>query len=274
MVICGAGLWAQTLRTCPTCCQATFHVRHGSDQVGSALKSRQYLFARHNRVGFARFFAFLFGFFIWNRFPVGDHQFGVPNVKRLTWLVCGMVLLMSPRALLAQRRGGQGGGPGRPSAGVSNTDDLKDFKRAVALQATPDQVIQFQGLTKSTKAARKGAQALLQLAEDASKPDLFQSTNPLTSAVEEAQTDNEKFLQSFSVVQKSGLKDVTKRLGKANSDVTKQGKALTRGLGHSVIDGKHIAGVAEKLDKALSDFQAKQLAVGTEMGIQGERRSQ
>jgi len=195
-------------------------------------------------------------------------------VKRLTWLVCGMALLMSPRALLAQRRGGQGGGPGRPPVGVSNTDDLKDFKRAVALQATPDQRIQFQRLTKSTKAARKGAQALLQLAEDASKPDLFQSTNPLTSAVEEAQTDNEKFLQSFSVVQKSELKDVTKKLGKANSDVTKQGKALTRGLGHSGIDGKHIAGVAEKLDKALRDFQAKQLAVGTEMGIQGERRSQ
>ena len=69
-----------------------------------------------------------------------------------------------------------------------------DFKRAVALQANPIQVIQFQRLTKSTWAARKGAQDLLQLAEDASKPDLFHSTKPLTSEVEEAQTDNEKFL--------------------------------------------------------------------------------
>lgn len=194
-------------------------------------------------------------------------------MNRLTWLVCGILLLMSPDALLAQHRGGHGAGAGPPATGVSN-DDLKDFKRAVALQATPDQVIQFQGLTKSTEAAQKGAQDLLQLAEDASKPALFHSTSPLTSAVVKAQTDNEAFLQSFSAVQKSGLKHVTKKLGKANSDVTKQGKALTRGLGHSGIDGKHIAGVAEKLDKALSDFQAKQLAVGTEMGIQGERRSQ
>jgi hypothetical protein len=144
--------------------------------------------------------------------------------------------------------------PGYPTPG------LKDFNRSVALQATPDQVIQFQRLTKSTQAARKGAQDLLQPAEDARKRGLFQSTNPLASAVEEAQTDNEKFLQSLSAVQKSGLKDVTKKLGKPNSDVTKQSKALTRGLGHSGIDGKYIASVAEKLDKALSDFQTKQLA--------------
>ena len=97
---------------------------------------------------------------------------------------------------------------------------------------------------------------------------------PLTSAVQEAQTDNEHFLQSFSAVQKSGLKDVTKKLGKANSDVTKQSKALTQGLGHSGIEAKQIAGVVEKLDKALSDFQTKQLAVGTEMGIQREGSSQ
>jgi hypothetical protein len=207
-------------------------------------------------------------------FPGGYNEFGAPNVNRLTWLVCGIVLLMSPHTVLAQRRGGHGAGAGRPPTGVSNTDDLKDFKRAVALQATPDQVIQFQRLTKSTQAARKGAQDLLQLAENASNPNLFHSTNPLTSAVEEAQTDNEQFLQSFSAVQKSGLKDVTKKLGKANSDVTKQSKALNRGVGHSGIDGKQIAGVVDKLDKALSDFQTKQLAVGIEMGIHGEGSSQ
>lgn len=123
-------------------------------------------------------------------------------MNRLTWLVCGIVPLMSPHTLLAQRQGRHGAG--RPPTAVSNTDDLKDFKRSVALH-------------------------LLQLAKDASKPDLFHSTNPLTSAVEEAQTDNEKFLQSFSVVQKSRLKDVSKKLGKVNSDVTKQSKVSLGG---------------------------------------------
>jgi hypothetical protein len=203
-------------------------------------------------------------------FLVATMNSETPNVNRLTWLVCGIVLLMGSHTLLAQRRGGNGAGAGRGPTGVSNTDDLKDFKRAVALQATPDQIIQFQRLTKSTQAARKGAQDLLQLAGNTSKLDLFHHVNPLTSAVEEAQTDNGQFLQSFSAMQKSGLKNVTKKLGKADSDVTKQSKALTRGLGHSGIDGKQIAGVVEKLDKALSDFQTKQLAVGSEMGIQGE----
>jgi hypothetical protein len=210
----------------------------------------------------------------WNRFSIVYHEFGVPNVNRLTWLVCGIVLLLNPHPLLAQHRGGHGAGAGRPAAGASTTDDLKDFKRAIALQATPDQVTQFQRLTKSTQAARKNTQDLLQLAENVSKPDLFHYMDPLTSAVEQAQTDNEQFLQSFSGVQKSGLKDVTKKLGKANSDVTKQSKALARGLGHSGIDARQIAGVAEKLDKALSDFQTRQLAVGTEMGIQGQESSQ
>jgi hypothetical protein len=195
-----------------------------------------------------------------------------PNVNRLIWLVCGIFLLMSPRPLLAQRRGGQGAV--RPSTGVPDTDDPTGFKRAVVLQATPDQVIQFRQLTSSTQVARKHAQDLLQLAEDGSKPNVLHSTNPLTSAVEDAQTNTEQFLRSFSAAQKSGLKNVTKKLGKANSDVTKQNNALNLGLRHSGIDGKQIASVVQKLDKALGDLQTKQLAVGTEMGIQSSGSAQ
>jgi hypothetical protein len=194
-------------------------------------------------------------------------------MHRLTWVVCGIVLVTSPGTLLAQRRGGHSAGSGRASAGAPSTDDLKDFKRAVALQATPDQMIQFEQLTRSIQTARKSAQDLLQTAEGTSKPDLFHSVYPLTNAVEEAQTDNEKFLRSFSPVQKSGLKDVTKKLGKASSDVTRQSKALTRGLEHAGIEGKQIAGIAQRLDKALSDLQTKQLTVGTEMGIQEGKES-
>ena len=156
----------------------------------------------------------------------------------------------------------------RPPTGVPDPDDPTGFKRAVALQATPDQVIQFRQLTSSTQVARKHAQDLLQLAEDASKSNVLYSTNPLTSAVEDARTNTEQFLRSFSAAQKSGLKNFTKKLGKANSDVTNQNNALTVGLRHSGIDGKQIASVVEKLDKALGDLQTKQRVVGTEMGIQ------
>ena len=190
------------------------------------------------------------------------------------WLVCGIVLLLNPYALLAQRRGGHGAGTARPPAGESSTDDLKDFKRAIALQASPDQVAQFRRLTESTQVARKSVQDLVKLAENASKTDLFRSTDHLAGALDKAQTDNQNFLQSFSDVQKSGLKEITKKLGKANSDVTKRSKALTRDLERSRIAGQQISGAAEELDKALSDLQARQFAIGSEMGIQSEGSSQ
>lgn len=195
-------------------------------------------------------------------------------MNRLTWLVCGIVFLMNPHTLLAQRRGGHGAGTAPAPTGVSNTDDLKDFKRAVALQATPDQAVQFRRLTESTQVARESALDLVKFADNASETDLFRSTSPLASALEEVQTDNQKFLQSFSTVQKSGLKEVTKKLSKANSDVTKRNKALTRDLERSRAASRQISGVAEKLEKALSDLQARQLAIGSEMGIQSEGSSQ
>jgi hypothetical protein len=195
-------------------------------------------------------------------------------MNRLLCLVCGIVLLMNPYALLAQRRGGRGEGTARAPVGASSTDDLKDFKRAVALQASPDQVVRFRRLAESTQIARKSAQDLLKFAENASKTDLFRSTDHLTSALEQAQTDNQNFLQSFSAVQKSELKKITKKLGKANSDVTKRSKALTWDLERSRIARQQISGVAERLDKALNVVQARQLAIGSEMGIQSEGSSQ
>jgi hypothetical protein len=195
-------------------------------------------------------------------------------MNRLLWLVCGIVLLMNPYSLLAQRRGGHGAGTARAPAGESSADDLKDFNRAIALQASPDQVAQFRRLTESTQAARKTAQDLLRLAENPSKTDLFRSTDELASALDKARTDNQKLLQSFSAVQRSGLKEVTKKLDRANSDVAGRSKALIRDLERSPIAGQQYTGIAEKLDKAFSDLQARQLAVGTEMGIQSEGSSQ
>jgi hypothetical protein len=183
-------------------------------------------------------------------------------------MVCGIVLLIGPHLLLAQRHGGHGAAnsPNSPS----NSDDLKDFNRALALQATADQKTQFQELTRSTQAARTGTQDFLHVAESASRIDLLHLSEPLTETVEEAQADSEKFIRSFSEAQKSGLKAVTKKLGKANAEITKQSKALNQRLGQSrsKIDGKQIADIAEKLNNALDDFQTEQTALGTEMGIQ------
>jgi hypothetical protein len=170
--------------------------------------------------------------------------------------------------LLAQHRG-RGGGGKTGSTGVGDTEspEAKEFERAAALQARPEQVAVFQQLTKSDQVARKNAAEFLQHAQDADLPDLFHRANSITVAVEEAQSENAQFLLSFSNAQKSGLKDLTKKLAQANSDVTKEDKALSRELERSHLNQKSLAETVQRLDRALADFQARQMSIGTEMGI-------
>ena len=178
--------------------------------------------------------------------------------------------------LLAQR-GGHGTSAGNPSMGAPNptpnNSDINDFNRAVALQATPEQTARFRQLTKSTEAARKEAQSLIQLSENATKPDSSRYAN-LNDAVDEARSNNQQFMRSFSTSQQSGLKPQTKKLTKADVDVSKQSKALAHELERSAIDNTRIASVVENLDKALSGFQAVQIDIGKEMGIPSEEHLQ
>ena len=73
-------------------------------------------------------------------------------------------------------------------------------------------------------------------------------------------------------VQKSELKNLTKKLEKAKSEMSKESKALKPAAANS--DAKQIASVAERLDKALSDFATAQDGFASEMGIQKDAPSQ
>lgn len=191
-------------------------------------------------------------------------------MNRLTKLTCGTVLLVCTSTMLAQHPGG--GGARRGSSKSSSSEDLRDFKRTMALQAAPEQVRQFKEGATNAQAAKKAAQDLLQLSANASDHNFSHSAEALSSAVEAAQTSNEKFLQTFTRAQKSGLKDLMKNLGKATSEISKQSKALGPAAAQS--DAKQIASLVGKLDAALSDFEARRSAIADEMGIQGETTSQ
>jgi hypothetical protein len=189
-------------------------------------------------------------------------------MNRTVKIGCMLVLLVSSYIGLAQHRGGRTTTAEQPSPGATDSEELKDFKRAVALQASPDQIKQFKEMVESTEAARKAAQDLAQLAVNANGPDLFHKTDTLNTALDEAQSANLKFVQSLSEAQKSGLKDVIKKLEKSQSALTKENKDLMWSLQRPRLDDKHLLDVAGKLDKVLGDFQARQFALGPEMGIQ------
>jgi hypothetical protein len=163
--------------------------------------------------------------------------------------------------LVAQHHGGHGAGTTNAPTGVSTSDDLKDFKLAVAMQASPEQIAQFQKLNVSVAEAQKAAQEILQLPATAPEPD-FPHLQAVSDAVDEMLTQDQKFLASFSPEQKSGLKPVTKKVTKANAEIAKQSKALQ----HS--GDQPITRSVEKLDQALIELQAQHFEIAKQMGIQ------
>jgi len=187
-------------------------------------------------------------------------------------LVCA---LAHPVAAAAQRHGGGssvGGGingsvsgSNRPT-GVSEGDTLKDFHQVLAVQATSQQVAEFQALVKSMQAAQAELQSLLQqLRNSNATPDTARRST-LDSALEDARNRNQKFQEGFSEPQKSGFKDLAKRLAKTDADLEQEEKKLDQSFDLKSPASELVAH-AESLDKALTDFSNQQLALGREMSI-------
>ncbi|MGC1437200.1 MAG: hypothetical protein WA847_15015, partial [Terriglobales bacterium] len=119
-------------------------------------------------------------------------------MNRSLVLLCQIVLLTCPSTLLAQRGGHSAGrSPTGASNPTPNTSDMTDFNRAIALQATSDQIAKFQQLNKSAEAANKEAQNRVQPSENATRPNSSRYTD-LNDALDEAQTNIQRFVGSFS----------------------------------------------------------------------------
>jgi len=139
------------------------------------------------------------------------------------------------------------GRAGTPS-GVAEKDELQGFHRAIALQATSEQTGEFREVTKKTDAAGRS------LDDWAKAPDSARAA-AVRQALDAAQAGTGKFVAEFSEAQKSGLKELTAKLTKAQSELGEQEKALEAG------------GAADGLRKAFANFRALQESVAVEMGI-------
>ena len=206
-------------------------------------------------------------------------QWKCTRVFGLTNPVILAALLVAPVAGFAQHGGGGGGGHGiggggglsgggRPS-GVDAKDDLKDFHHAMAVQATPDQSAAYIAMIAGTEDASK---KLHELAEQSSHPEkaagLLQQATVVSQALDKARDENKKFVDGFSKPQKNGLKDLTKRIEKADSELAEQTRSLPGKNADGAIDGKLVNASAENVDKALTNFYNLQLSLGREMGVE------
>ena len=187
--------------------------------------------------------------------------------------ILGFLLLAYPLAATAQRHGGGGAGGGgingsvsgsnRPT-GLDEKDSLRDFHQAMAVQATSQQTAEFQALIKSTDAAKAELQLFLQQVHKQNGDPI--NRQPLDQALESARSGNKNFEQGFSTAQKTGLKEIARRIAKADSDLEQEEKKLDQSLDVKA-PASDLAARAESLDKALASFYDQQLALGREMSI-------
>src|SRR3984957_5425276 len=192
--------------------------------------------------------------------------------------LAAIAFLISPTRMLAQHGGGRSQ-PGanskpvicvhdcvEPHSGLGDDDD-RNLERLMAVQATPEQTTSFNRLLKGVQAARDRLQSFLKLPQAPGSSASSGSAATLDQSVENLRTASQNLLASFSSVQKSGLKDVTRKVESADSDLDKLRTAFTRILQTAKADSAPVAASAANLDSALASFQNQQLALGREMSI-------
>ncbi len=124
-------------------------------------------------------------------------------------------------------------------------------------------------MIKSTQAAERQAHDLqAPLPKDSNAEDLTRKAGSLQDSVEEAQNQNRAFRRSFSDSQEAGLKNLTKKLTKSDSAVSKGAKAISQQLDQNTLTFERLVKAAANLEKALAEFHTDQMNLGKEMGIE------
>ncbi len=179
----------------------------------------------------------------------------------------GTALLLAPTLAVAQHGGGAPAGGsglssvGRPS-GVGEKDPLKDFHHAMEVQATSDQAAAFRTILKNTEAANAQLASLGQ-EKDAS---LWAGrAAEVKAAIEKARIATHNFVNGLSARQKSGLKETTGRIAKAETDLAGQENVLEASAGEA--HDSAMSGRTESLAKGLENFRNQQGRLAEEMGI-------
>ena len=164
------------------------------------------------------------------------------------------------------------------ATGVDEKDELKDFHAALAMHATSQQIIEYAAMMKATEAAKAELKTFSeQLGKENGAAELASRAAAVEQAIERARTENKKFVDGFSDPQKSSLKEITRRLIKADAELAQQAKALdleggnTKAVGQKAVGqkavGQAIAASAQTLERALTNFQTQQADLGEEMSI-------
>ena len=163
------------------------------------------------------------------------------------------------------------GRAGTPS-GVDEKDELHGFHRAIALQATNEQMDEFRAIVKKTEAAEREIDLVVKSANSSTQntaqnlDDGNSHVGALRQAIQTARTQTEAFVAGFSPAQKVGLKDMTAKLLRAGAELGEQQKMIEAG-GDARDEAARVSAHADGLRRALANFRAQQQSVAMEMSI-------
>lgn len=161
--------------------------------------------------------------------------------------------------------------PVEPAPAGSTIPELDSVSRAVAIQARLDQIEYFQSAVDSTDAALQQSRELQRLEPAATNiPSLNARSLKLRDALDDMEHYNGRFIASFSKVQETELKALTKKLRKSYPAVTKESRAVSQQLEPGKVAPQRLKSTAANLEKALSDYRSDQIRLGREMGIQSK----
>ena len=157
-----------------------------------------------------------------------------------------------------------------PPAGVVSPE-LETFGRIVAIQARPDQVDYFNSAIASTDQALQESRELQRLGAAAKNIALVNSMSlTLRDSLDDVEHYNGRLLASFTKLQESELKKLTKPLRESYTQVSRQARIVQQLMEPGKVVPDQLATGAANLEKALSDFRTDQIRLGREMGIQSK----
>jgi hypothetical protein len=125
----------------------------------------------------------------------------------------------------------------------------------MAVQASREQRIAYAAMVKSTTDASALLQGLLSQPGKENNPSgAAVHDKALADALEAAQTLSKKFVEGFSELQKSRLKELIRRLAKADSELAQQARMLDQAF-EAKAAGPQLVNSAQGLERALASFQ-------------------
>ena len=186
-----------------------------------------------------------------------------------------IILLLLPIELTAQRGSGIHGGVKESNGTTSTTpvkaepEEISDFRRLVAMQATETQKSMLQSLTQNTGIAIAKTLALRNLnVKQAYTENTSNQVRESLFAVRKMNRDLETFLGSFTEEQKKGYKTELKKLSKAKDETTKQHDLLTHDHLHNPMLMNQLLILAGNLNTALSGLKTEQENLAKLMGVE------